>query len=323
MLTSIHRAVVTIEPWGILLAVFALFVSIIQFWMDYEERIREREVRAWQVVTTVIPGNSGKIDALEYLNSEDGLFCSEWLRGRLAWVWNKRKKSKCIILLKPQTRLDYLDLSMPSSGIGIYLEEIDLSNARLENSNLSNANMNDATLIEVDMEEANLRNSDFSNADLSDADLEGADMIRTVLHRTTLVGADMHRAKLINADLYKAELINADLENAELINADLTKANLTNADLEEASLMNANLDDADLTDAKLKNANLTRAILKHAEFMRTDLKGADLRCARLDDADLSNSLNLIQDQVNVICRDRDTKLPEGLRVVPSSSLCAC
>lgn len=47
-----HRIVVTIQPWGILLAVVALVPSVIQFGLEYEDRLNDRTVRAWQLVTT-------------------------------------------------------------------------------------------------------------------------------------------------------------------------------------------------------------------------------------------------------------------------------
>ena len=46
-LTRIHHWVKAIEPWGILLAVLALWLSVISFWLDYTDRVEDRTVRAW------------------------------------------------------------------------------------------------------------------------------------------------------------------------------------------------------------------------------------------------------------------------------------
>ena len=43
----VHRSVVVIEPWGILVAVVALVLTVAQFWIDYQDRVGERVVRAW------------------------------------------------------------------------------------------------------------------------------------------------------------------------------------------------------------------------------------------------------------------------------------
>ena len=72
----IHRRVKEIEPWGILLAAVGLFMALITFWIDYSDRVEERTVRAWQLHTTRAPGNSGKREALEYLNRWVALFQS-------------------------------------------------------------------------------------------------------------------------------------------------------------------------------------------------------------------------------------------------------
>ena len=77
LLSRLHWIVIQIEPWGILIAVVALVFTVMQFWIDLQDRVSERVVRSWAIITTVASGNSGKIQALEYLNREDGYFCSE------------------------------------------------------------------------------------------------------------------------------------------------------------------------------------------------------------------------------------------------------
>lgn len=121
-----HRAVKEIQPWGILVAVVAL-VSLAAFWIDYSDRVEERTVRAWQLLTTRAPGNSGKIAALEYLNQEDGLFCGE---------------QGCLLTLKPRTPLVGLDLSSsPEAGARVFLQGVRLPNANLPDTKLRRANL--------------------------------------------------------------------------------------------------------------------------------------------------------------------------------------
>lgn len=57
-----------VEPYSILAAVLGLFVSFLAFRSDLEDRMEERSVEAWQLLTTKASGNSGKREALEYLN---------------------------------------------------------------------------------------------------------------------------------------------------------------------------------------------------------------------------------------------------------------
>ena len=47
----------------------AILIAMIAFVIDLGYRQEAREARAWQLLTTKAPGNSGKIWVLEYLNS--------------------------------------------------------------------------------------------------------------------------------------------------------------------------------------------------------------------------------------------------------------
>lgn len=126
-----------IEPWGILLAVVGLFLSLAAFCLDYSNRVDERTVRAWQLLTTKAPGNSGKREALEYLNREDGLFCG--VRG-------------CLLTLKARTPLTGVNLSSPEGGAVPFLSRVRLTGAFLDHANLNNADLDGA-----DLEGATLR----------------------------------------------------------------------------------------------------------------------------------------------------------------------
>ena len=176
----IHGAVVAIEPWGILLAVVALFMAVIQFGLEYADRVNGRTVRAWQLVTTVAPGNSGKIEALEYLNREDGL-CFKWLQSKLRMLLGEDKKDVgCFILLKPRTPLVGINLSPSSTKvsddssqqrIGVYLSGANLARANLSGvylfgANLTRANLFGANLIGVYLFGANLTRANLFGANL-------------------------------------------------------------------------------------------------------------------------------------------------------------
>jgi hypothetical protein len=191
------------EPWSILLAIVALLVGLITFWTDYLDRVEERTVRAWQVVTARAPGNSGKGEALAYLNKEeDGLLCFEVLRGRLAWLHGDAKVS-CMILLKRRTPLTGIDLSPPD--------------------NATPSDWSD------DPPGAYLVLADLAGADLNDANLAGAN-----LWKANLAGADLWKANLAGADLWTANLAGADLREANLAGGNLSYTDFTATHLSEA-----------------------------------------------------------------------------------------
>ena len=284
----LHRLIATIEPWGILVAAFALVLTVGQFWVDYRDRVNERVVRAWTLVTTPAPGNSGKKEALEYLNSEDGL-CFGWL-----WGW-------CAVVLKSRTALVGIDLSHSRLGLsdspvaasafdfvgrGVYLQqanlpEADLSHANLSGANLFAANLSGATFLRADLQHTFLPMADFSEADLTGANLSGVFSVELNLFRANLFGADLSKATLVAAVLSEARLGGANLARVDLRGADLCEADLSRADLSGADLYGAFLFEADLSEANLAGANLSDA--------------------NVSGADLSNVPHLAQEQLDVAC----------------------
>ena len=149
------------EPLGVLLAAGALILALVVFFLEHADRVSEREARAWQLVTTMAPGNSGKMAALEYLNPEDGILCFEALRERLTWIHrDKNRNTGCVALLKPRAELVGIDLS-PRNEVGAYvasdeqsrvfLEEVDLFGANLTGANLYRANLIHADVIDADL----------------------------------------------------------------------------------------------------------------------------------------------------------------------------
>jgi uncharacterized protein YjbI with pentapeptide repeats len=79
-----------------------------------------------------------------------------------------------------------------------------------------------------------------------------------------------------------------------------------------ADLIGADLRGADLRGANLRGAYLIAADLRGADLRVADLIGADFRDADLRGADLTESIFLIQAQLNAAMGDDNTKLPPHL-----------
>ena len=205
-----HKIAKELEPWGILIAVVALLFTVVSFWLDFGDRIEERKVRAWQLLSTTTAGITAKVEALEYLNGEDGVFCFEWLEGRLNWLHSEHPGAGCIILWKPKAVLYGVDLS------------------RKELKNLDDCLLRKAGVFlqNVNLRRGLLKGADFSSSSLFKADFRIAD----------LMGANFSCAYLMHAQLQDAILINANLTYSILHDADLTGARLTDADLSSADL---------------------------------------------------------------------------------------
>lgn len=152
----LDKGVRRVEPWGILIAVIA-------FAVDYSDRVGERTVRAWQLVTTTAPGNSGKREALEYLNSQDGIVLFGY----------------CIAFCKERTPL-----------VGVYLQTTFLRAADLRGADLRKVELGGANLVDADLRNARLSDANLRAADLRGANLSGADLSGAALH-----SADLRKAQ--------------------------------------------------------------------------------------------------------------------------------
>ena len=218
-LRCVHEAVKIVEPWGILFAASALLLSVVQFWWEFGDRVEERQVRAWQLVTTIAPGNSGKKEALEYLNREDGLFCFESLRVILDW-FHDEKDIKCLFSLKSRVPLVGINLSLSANNA------VDDSSSNLTGVFLAGVDLREAILMKAKLSGAFLSRADFRGANLFEADLSAAN-----LEDADLGGANLSAANLSFADLSDADLSDADLNDADLNSANLSGANLSGVDL--------------------------------------------------------------------------------------------
>jgi uncharacterized protein YjbI with pentapeptide repeats len=119
--------------------------------------------------------------------------------------------------------------------------------------------------------------------------------------------ANGYRAKFCEADLREI-----DFHMAMLAGANFTKAKLQKAQLPYANLTRANFSEAQLQNANLDNAMLHLTILHKAILDGTSLQNAMLYQAKLQGVDLSNVKGLTQNQINMACLNKHTKLPQGL-----------
>jgi Pentapeptide repeats (8 copies) len=157
------RVLKGLERWGIPLALGALLMSLVTYCSDYIDRVEERRVQAWQLLLATAPGNSGKREALEYLNKDVTL------------LW--------IIPLKPRTELTGIKLGAYSgkdqSGAwvgGVYLRGVQLPSANLRSAQLNGADLTGANLSDTDLGGADLQGAILEDAHLKGSVLSGADL---------------------------------------------------------------------------------------------------------------------------------------------------
>lgn len=262
-----HPIVVFMETAGLIGLIFAVGF----FFYELNERQDERIARSWQLLTTPAPGNSGKREALEYLNSRS--MCISIID----WCWKER------------TPLTGIDLSRDTHRGRVFLEEVDLSGADLSGSKfdgalLKRANLSGADLSRVTangtnfakanlsrstIEWANLEGSNFAGADLTNANFAGTDPTITVPQITKLSGSDFTGANLTGANLQSVEAKLAAFTNAALTRIEATYANF------EGSLF--------------ANAKMNESIFKHTNFTNAHILNADLGNSKLEYANISGA----------------------------------
>jgi uncharacterized protein YjbI with pentapeptide repeats len=99
------------------------------------------------------------------------------------------------------------------------------------------------------------------------------------------------------------------LRTSELVRAGVRPKKM---DRRGADLIGAKLKGADLRGASLRGAHLIGADLRGADLRMADLTGADLRAADLRGANLTESIFLIQSQLDAAKGDTETTFPPAL-----------
>lgn len=244
----------------------------------------------------------------------EGRFSDNW-KNEFEREWQERRKEAIGRINRP----GFGQPSVTERFWRHYFEEIDVEELLLDESlrakvDFRYANLSGAFLVGISLNHARI-----GEANLLGANLESAFFLMSNLTNATLTGTDLTNANLIGATLTGARFERADLTNADLWFANLVGARFELANLSGASLWSVDLSGANLWHVDLSGGYLWEAILSGAELSGAMLKGADLEDAVLDGADirranLSDAMNLTQDQLDGCIGDEETILPDGLYV---------
>ena len=235
--SRLHRTAKGFVTWGLLLVLLTAPPLLAFAWYDSLQRHHaELTMRAWQIVAAKTIGNSGKQEALEHLNRQDGFFCiyrppqqPDWVQEALhtsAW------RQECLFYLKRRTWLTAIDLTPPGSvkPDGSYSDEYracsDLSRVELPEAILTNALLIDTCLNQARLKRAILTTAVAKRASFTHADLREANLSYAILEQAYLFGARLDGADLRYADLSGANLFMANLKDAWLKGANFSSANL-------------------------------------------------------------------------------------------------
>ena len=245
--------------------------------------------QSWLLLTSKSVGNSGKVQALEYLASQgeslDGINLSCKMLGEIKVIKNKEK---CI---RP-VYLGDLDLSVDTLGEGASLHKAILSGVILTDAKLSGADLSNSVFFGSDLEGADFRKTNLWFSNLRSADLEGVNFSKANMRQAGLDGANLQNAILRHAVLDNAKMDNVDLGGAKLYGASLVGARLKGSVLFETNLYASNLKDANFTDARLLGADLRKSNLVNANFREASLLKANFSGANISGASFTKAWGL-------------------------------
>ena len=270
------------DPWGTLLHVILLVISIWEFVLLYWlaatplRGATQGQIFPWKKAMVGAVVSSGILSLL----SVDAIY------GLPSYFSRSAKAQLSLPLATAYLEEENISMKPPNWAVQHEREE-DMAKAieavqgaQLEGHNLRGVNARRAFLAK-----ANLRGADLRDADLFMIQLQGASLSAAQLQNANLSWAWLQRADLSEAHLEGANLRGAFLyQNAKLMNAHLEGANLQEAHLEGANLQGAYLQGADLRGAYLQGADLQGAHLDKA-----NLRGANLQKAIRSDSELPNA----------------------------------
>lgn len=210
----LNKIVRAIKRAGVLrsIGLIAAVIAIIAFFMELNYRHEERTARAWQLLTIKAAGNSGKIEALEYLNLKSPLF-----RFWPFWPFKDRVSLRGIDLTPPVLDEWWKGRSIQKRVLWgdcpqfVYLRGVNLADACLIDAVLVCADLQNADLQRADLRQADLQGAYLLGADLQEAEFgvlpEDNPQRTTKLRFAFLHKADLRKVKGLDCDqLQKATL---------------------------------------------------------------------------------------------------------------------
>ncbi|MEP2780803.1 MAG: pentapeptide repeat-containing protein [Pseudoruegeria sp.] len=217
-----HPVVLLVES----IAILAAIVAALLFVFDLKDRQTDRIIRSWETVSTTAPGKSGKIEALEFLNSESFCFGAPAFVRDLWSTFKNRGSSfpppvdQRNVSDINEVRLRFhsvnsndwrwcwkerVDLSGLQLGQDLHGGPVDLRGVNLSGANLSYSDFTGALLWEADLSEALIGVSSFRNAQLHRVDLRN----------TAIFGSDFRESR-VSGQMKGARIYASTLDDAHI-----------------------------------------------------------------------------------------------------------
>lgn len=213
------------HPFLRALSIAAVATTVLAFWLSLAMGVHQftawqqtRVLDAWNILNTSAPGNSGKINAIEYLAEQD-----EVLRGLDLSSQDLRSGAFLRGLSVPGARLVFSNFAYADIQ-GADLSETNLDMAIFDNAALTAASLDSAagfgtSFMAAGLSEANIQDTWFCRANFEFAQLAGSDLSDAVIRQSSFRHARMQGAILIGTDMRGVLMWDVDLRGANLSGA--------------------------------------------------------------------------------------------------------
>lgn len=201
-----------LEPAFIVITVIGVGIAGIGLWLDLVDRKAQRTARAWQTVASSLPGNTGKVEAAEYLAAQ-GHSLSKADFSPNSILDEHRKAPTC----KYRVYLPALDLRKAVRAEGANLSCTDMGTDKEGKKQEKHAKFDERRLSQAKFIKSNVEYASFADAKLTSADFRAAQLGGADFRGATLRGAKLECANLNNVVFDdKVEIDGASIDYADL-----------------------------------------------------------------------------------------------------------
>lgn len=215
--------------WKVVIELIIAIATISALYLQYDALREQKITSAWQLITTKSVGNSGKVEALEFLakqgvplvgidlskkNNCTSLSKDNFIRKEVIIKIDQNEEEDVENHKKYNKSLTYLQgLNLSKNNMG---EIIDLSESNFNETYLYNAHFCDTIIQQAQFNGSYLQGTKFNQSDLSYTKFNGSDLYNVTFHKSNLQKAQFHGSLLTNVDFNQSDLRWAEFHGSEL-----------------------------------------------------------------------------------------------------------
>lgn len=258
------------NPFFRISAVVVIILTLVTLVIDLRDRKEERVARAWSILNSKVPGNSGKVAALQLLDKygEDinGIDIScETLGGEIREPGPLSWQETC----RPLTYLAFLNFTQKHSLSTPHLDNLNVKGSYLRHSNLSDLRLAGIQFDGSIIAEANLSHSlifapGFGHTQIANTDFSSTEITNAVFMDSVIKSSTFSRSQCRNCVFDSSIIIDTVFDNSRLINSPFSQTLLLNSSFKDVQFSFTSIGsaffDSNLSGADFSGATGLRAV---------------------------------------------------------------